>query len=253
MIQGRTGGTMAVQIKKVATIIVSLVLSACTLPGIQVEPSLSPIDQASTIVAGTLQAAGVTTAGAHTTAPPSATAPPATPTTKPSLYINTNGAKCRSGPGPNFQEIAAYNSGTTVDLIARDTAGGYWLVKDPSTGSSCWVQVQDSSPGGSFELLPEITPQAVSASAPGRPSRGNWNYSCDNTSLTMLLGWNPPTGTVNGYRVYRFGTLLTDLPGTTTSYQETIPFTYGSAMNYAVEAYNDAGAGPQVAWDFNCP
>jgi hypothetical protein len=24
-------------------------------------------------------------------------------------------------------------------------------------------------------------------------------------------------------------------------------------MNYAVEAYNDAGAGPQVAWDFNCP
>ena len=183
---------MAVQSKKAAALTVALVLTACTLPGIQVAPSLSPVDQASTIVAATLQAAGVNTSAAHTAAPPSATAPPATPTTKPSLYINTNGAKCRSGPGPNFQEIAAYNSGTTVDLIARDTAGGYWLVKDPGTGSSCWVQVQDSSPGGSFELLPEITPPAVSASAPGRPSRGNWNYSCDNTSSRCSWGGTHP-------------------------------------------------------------
>jgi hypothetical protein len=230
------------------------ILSACTLPGVQVQPSLSPIDQASTIVAGTLEAGGISTSSASTAVvKPSETTAPATPTTKPSLYINTNGARCRSGPGPNFQEIASYNTGTSVDLIAKDTADGYWMVKDPGSGSSCWVQVQDASPGGSYELLPEITPPAVAQSAPGRPSRGNWNYSCDNSTLTMLLGWNPPTGTVNGYRVYRFGTLVTDLPGTTTSYQETVPFTYGSSMNYAVEAYNDAGAGPQVTWDFTCP
>ncbi|MFH1185557.1 MAG: hypothetical protein V1755_11040 [Chloroflexota bacterium] len=244
---------MTGQLKKFAALATILLLTACTLPGIQAQPSLSPIDQASTIVAGTLQAAGVSTSSAASGVTPSVTPAPATPTTKPSLYINTNGARCRSGPGPNFQEIASYNTGTTVDLIAKDTADGYWLVKDPSSGNSCWVQVQDASPGGSFELLPEITPQAVSQSAPGRPSRGNWNYSCDNTSLTMLLGWNAPTGTVNGYRVYRFGTLLTDLPASTTSYQETVPFTYGSNMNYAVEAYNDAGAGQQVIWDFNCP
>lgn len=114
--------------------------------------------------------------------------------------------------------------------------------------------MQDASPGGSFELLPEVTPQAAAVQAvPGRPSRGNWNYSCDNTALTMLLGWNAPSGAVNGYRVYRFGTLLADLPASTTSYQETVPFTYGSDMNYAVEAYNDAGTGQQVLWDFTCP
>ena len=244
---------MTIRIKRLAAFALALLLTGCNMPGIEAKPSLSPIDQASTIVAGTMQASGMSTSSASTTVPASVTPPPATPTTKPTLYINTSGAKCRSGPGPNFQEIASYNTGTTVDLIAKDTAGGYWLVKDPGSGSSCWVQVQDSSPGGSFELLPEITPQAISASAPGRPSRGNWNYSCDNSTLTMLLGWNPPTGTVNGYRVYRFGTLLTDLPGTTTSYQETIPFTYGSGMNYAVEAYNDAGAGQQVTWEFTCP
>lgn len=244
---------MKSRVRGIAVVAMPLLLAACTLPGIQAEPSLSPIDQASTIVAGTLQAAGISTSSASTVAPPSETPPPPTPTTKPSLYINTNGAKCRGGPGPNFQEIASYNTGTTVDLIAKDTADGYWLVKDPSSGNSCWVQVQDASPGGSFELLPEVTPQAVAQTAPGRPSRGNWNYSCDNTTLTMLLGWNEPAGTVNGYRVYRFGTLLSDLPAGTMSYQETIPFTYGSGMNYSVEAYNDAGAGPQVTWEFTCP
>ena len=232
---------------------VGLLLGACNLPGVQIEPSLSPIDQASTIVAGTLKAAGASTSSGPAAVKPSETPPPASPTSKPTLYINTNGARCRSGPGPNFEEIASYNTGTTVDLIAKDSAGGYWLVKDPTSGSSCWVMVQDASPGGSFELLPEITSQPVSQDTPGRPSRGNWNYSCDNTTLTMLLGWNAPTGTVNGYRVYRFGTLLADLPASTTSYQETIPFTYGSDMNYAVEAYNDAGAGQQVVWDFSCP
>jgi hypothetical protein len=241
--------------KKLTASAMLLLLTACTLPGIRAEPSLSPMDQASTIVAGTLQAAGISTAAALSGAQPSETPIPltATPTTKPSLYINTNGAKCRSGPGPDFQEITSFNTGTTVDLIAKDTADGYWMVKDPGSGSSCWVQVQDASPGGSFELLPEVTPQAVAQTVPGRPSRGNWNYSCDNTTLTMLLGWNAPSGTVNGYRVYRFGTLLADLPYSSTSYEETIPFTYGSSMNYAVEAYNNSGAGPQVTWEFTCP
>ena len=240
------------QIRNLAALLAALLLAACTLPGFQAEPSLSPIDQAATIVAGTLQAGGISTSVAGAAQASETPAPP-TATTKPSLYINTNGAKCRGGPGQNFEEITSYSTGTTVDLIAKDTADGYWLVKDPSSGNSCWVQVQDSSPGGSFELLPEVTPQAVSQSAPGRPRRGNWNYSCDNTTLTMLLGWNAPTGTVNGYRVYRFGTLLADLPGSTTSYQETIPFTYGSNMSYAVEAFNAAGAGPQVTWEFTCP
>jgi hypothetical protein len=238
-----------------AALVLSMLLAACTFPVFRPEPSLSPMDMASTIVAGTLQAAGISTSSASGSAHPSETPvpPTATATTKPSLYINTNGAKCRSGPGPNFEELASYSTGTTVDLIAKDSADGYWFVKDPGSGSSCWVQVQDASPGGSFELLPEVTPQAVSQAPPGRPSRGNWNYSCDNTTLTMALGWNAPSGTVNGYRVYRFGTLIADLQSSSMSYKETIPFTYGSGMEYAVEAYNDAGAGPQVSWKLTCP
>ena len=233
----------------------SLTLAACNMPGAQTTPTLSVLDQAGTIVAGTLQAGGISTAGPAGVTPsaPSATAAPATPTTKPTLYINTDAAKCRSGPGNDFKEIASFKAGTTVDMIAKDTTDGYWLVKDPTTGDSCWVFVQDATPSGSFDLLPEITPQPVAVSPPGKPSQGAWNYFCDNTSLTTVLAWTPPQGTVNGYRVYREGTKIADLSATTTTYTEKVDFKYGSSISYAVEAFNDAGAGQQLTWSFKCP
>jgi hypothetical protein len=227
-------------------------LAACNMPGGQSTPTLSVLDQAATIVAGTLRAGGISTAPAValTTSP---TAAPATPTTKPSLFINTEGAKCRSGPGPDFKEVAAYKTGTSVDMIAKDTTDGYWLVKDPTSGDSCWVFVQDATPSGSFDLLPEITPPAIAQKPPGKPGKGSWNYNCDNTSFTAILGWTAPADSVNGYRVYREGAKVADLPAATTTYTETIPFTYGSSTSYGVEAFNDAGAGPQVTWDIHCP
>ena len=227
-------------------------LTACNMPGTQATPTLSVLDQAATIVAGTLRAGGISTAvpAAVTTSP---TRAPVTPTTKPSLYINTDGAKCRSGPGPDFKEIASYVTGTSVDMIAKDTTDGYWLVKDPTSGDSCWVFVQDATPSGSFDTLPEITPPPVAQQPPGKPGKGSWNYSCDNTSLTTILGWSAPSGATNGYRVYRGGTKIADLPASTTTYTETIDFKYGSSMSYGVEAFNEAGAGPQVTWDIHCP
>jgi hypothetical protein len=231
----------------------SLALTACNMPGVQTTPTVSILDQAATIVAGTLQASGISTAGPAVGASPSATAAPATPTTKPTLYINTDGSKCRSGPGTDFKEIASFKTGTSVDMIAKDSTDGYWLVKDPTSGDSCWVFVQDATPSGSFDLLPEITPQPVAVSAPGKPSQGAWNFFCDNTSLTTTLAWSAPQGTVNGYRVYREGTKIADLPATTTTYTEKIDFKYGSQMSYAVEGFNEAGAGPQLSWNFKCP
>jgi hypothetical protein len=235
-----------------AAALAAFALAGCNLPGAQPTPTVSVLDQAATIVAATLGAGGISTA-----APPAATASPtipvtATATIKPTLHINTDGAKCRSGAGPDFKEIASFASGTTVDMIAKDTQDGYWFVKDPTSGSSCWVSVQDATPSGSFDLLPEITPPPVAAQPPGKPGMGSWNYNCDNTSLTTILAWTPASGEVNGYRVYREGTKIADLPASTTTYTETVDFTYGSTMTYAVEAFNEAGAGPQLTWEFKC-
>ncbi len=230
----------------------ALLLAACNLQVNMGGSSDSTVEHAAaTIVAMTMEAHGRTPAGQPLT--PFASPVPATATVKPTVSIHTEGAKCKSGPGEDFKVIATFGVGTSADLIAKDTADGYWLVKDPTTGSSCWILVQDATPAGSFESLPEVTPQPVSQSVPNAPSRGNWNYSCDSTSLSTLLGWNPPAGAVNGYRVYRAGTQIADLGGGTTSYKETIPFNYGSSINYSVEAYNDAGTGPKLTWNFSCP
>jgi len=50
-----------------------------------------------------LKAATVLIALVAVAATASPTLAPATPTTKPSLFINTDAAKCRSGPGPDFR------------------------------------------------------------------------------------------------------------------------------------------------------
>ena len=229
-----------------------LALAACNLPGAQATPTLSVLDQAATIVAGTLQAGGISTAG-----PVGVTASPtlasATPTTKPALFINTDGAKCRSGPGTDYKEIASFKTGTSVEMIAKDTADGYWLVKDPSSGDSCWVFVQDATPSGSFDRLPEITPPPVAQGVPVQPTIFYGNYFCDTTGLTTSLTWNDLADNENGYRVYRDGNRIASLEANSTTYDEKIDFVFGSQVVYAVEAYNEAGASPQKTYSFHCP
>jgi hypothetical protein len=229
-----------------------LVLAACNLPATEATPALSPIEQAGTTIAMTLRAGGLSTSVAAATTT-SASPAAATPTTKPTLVIHVNAAKCRGGPGPDFTEIATYAAGTSVDMIAKDTADGYWLVKDPASGSSCWVQVQDATPGGSFDLLPEITPQASTQGVPASPTIFYANYFCDTTGLTTELVWNDVADNENGYRVYREGVKIADVAANSTTFSEKISFTLGSQVTYAVEAYNEAGASPQRTKSFHCP
>jgi hypothetical protein len=222
-------------------------LAACNLRAVQTDAGPSVQELAATMVAGTMNAQA--SGGAAT---PLAS-PAATATIQPMLFINTNSAKCRSGPGIDFKVIATFPAGANVMMLARDSADGYWIVQDPATDAQCWVQAQDSTPSGSFEALPEMTPQAVSITVPNKPSRGAWNFSCDNTTLTTILAWNAPSGPINGYRIYRQGNQIADVPASQTTYTDKIPFTFGSSMTYAVAAYDDAGLSQQAVWNFHCP
>lgn len=236
-----------------------LILSmiGCNL-GVQ-RPALSPLDAAATIVEMTLRSQGVSTSpGVVTTPSASPSLPPATATTKPTLSINTNDAQCRSGPGPNFKLIASYSSGTIVDMIAKDTADGYWMVKDPGSGSSCWVKAQDATPGGSFDLLPEVTPASTSAAqeVPAKPGSSSsfhyWDFTCGVGSATVILRWLDTADNENGYHVYRSGQLIADLPANSTTYTDTAAPT-GTTLSYSVMAYNDAGESvPLSTPTFSC-
>ena len=239
-------------VRSLRSLILLLTLAACSVPGSQpASQSPSVNDQAATIVAATM----IAVASQPPVTTPFSSPVAATPTsgTKPSLFINIDKAACRSGPGPDFKVIATYPAGTTVDLVGQDSADSYWIVTDPISHDLCWVSVMDATPSGDFQSLPQMTPQPVTMTVPGKPSRGSWNYSCDNTTLTVILGWNVTTGTVNGFRVFRKGSQVADLPASQTTYTENIPFTYGSSIEYTVVAYNDAGTSPEVSWNFHCP
>lgn len=232
---------------RILAVIAILLLAACNLPLAQPTSGPSVNEQAATLVAATLQAAATATAPAVTPFA-SPVAPVATPTTKPTLLINANNSTCNSGPGADFKVIATFPAGTSVDMLGKDTADSYWIVLDPTSHNLCWVQMQDATPSGNYQALPEMTPQASSnPKAPTGPGYVIWTFECSGSQLTVTLTWPDKADNETGYRVYRDGTQIKDLPPNSTSYTDTTTDTSGAVIVYGVAAYNDAGSSPQAS------
>jgi hypothetical protein len=232
--------------------ILVLMISACNI-GIKAPTSQDPLSAASTIVAMTLQAQGLPTSPGPSVATPFASPAAATATTKPTLHINQNNTKCRGGPSTDDKVIATFKNAITVDMIAKDTAAGYWLVKDPASANICWVQAQDATPGGSYSSLPEVTPQATAnTSVPNRPGSLFYNYQCTSITVTTVLTWADNADNEKGYHVYRLGNLIADLAANSTTYTDTANVASGTQLTYSVEAYNDAGPSAQRTITFTC-
>ena len=209
-----------------------------------------PIDvnaAASTLVALTFEAATLSVQ-MH---PPTVT-PAATPTfAPPRLYIN-NEVQCRRGIGPNFKVLVTSPTGTLVDMVGKASAQAAWLVLVPGSSETCWVRAQDSSPGGSFENLPEVTPQPGSGQPPAPPTALNWPFYCSYVDgvlyeISTDLSWTNAAGDANGFRVYRQDALVADLPANVTSYSDKGKVELGTDLTYSVEAYNDAGVSPRLS------
>jgi len=222
-----------------------LFCSACGTTAQTPEP-LTVNEAASTLVALTDQAA---TQSAHLSAP-TISPPSSTPTfSKPLLYINDN-TQCRTGTSSNFQGIAALSRGTTVELIGKDTSQSAWLIQAPNNSGTCWVLAGDGSPSGDYEGLPEVTPQPSAQKLPGMPAFVGWPWFCTYSNgviykATVNLSWIDPAHDANGFRVYRQGTLIEDVPATTTSVIDTIDVVIGTDLPYSIAAYNDAGVSSQ--------
>jgi hypothetical protein len=219
--------------------------SACGTISKTSEP-LTVNDAASTLVALTDQAATLSAHLSTATLPP----PTSTPTfVKPLLYINDN-TQCRTGASSNFQAVAALSAGVTVELIGKDTSQSAWLIKVPNNAGICWVLAGDGSPSGDYESLPEVTPQPSTQKPPGNPAFVGWPWFCTYSNgvmykATVNLSWIDPANDANGFRVYRQGTLIADLPAKTTSIIDTVEVVTGTDLSYGIAAYNDAGISPQ--------
>lgn len=67
-----------------------------------------------------------------------------------------------------------------------------------------------------------------------------------------MLKWSDTADDETGYRVYRFDQLLADLPANSTTYTDNETITPGTALEYSVEAYNDAGPSAKRTVSFTC-
>ncbi len=125
-----------------------------------------------------------------------------------------------------------------------------------SKSQTCWILVQEGSPSGSYTNLPELTPQPSTQKLPAIPGSIVYSFSCTHpnalSTVTTNLSWTDPAGDANGFRVYRSGTQIADLPADSPTFTDTTTVIFATQLSYSVEAYNDAGASPQRTVNFVC-
>ncbi|MBI1792813.1 MAG: SH3 domain-containing protein [Chloroflexi bacterium] len=229
---------------------------ACNI-GAQAPLPLSPRDAAATIVAQTLSAQGLPTSEgliANTATAVFASPAAVTPTFATPMLVVNEAANCRSGPGIDYEIITSASAGVKAEIVGKDTADNYWLIKTPNGNGTCWISGQSATASGSYADLPEVTPEAAKADVPSRPGSLFYNFTCTNggTSVTTNLSWSDTANNENGYRVYRFDTMIADLPANSSAYTDITNITYGSTLTYYIEAYNTAGVSQRRTASFSC-
>lgn len=256
-------------------IAIAIALASCNFPSAQ-EISLTVEQQAATIVAQTLTAVAAEnlvplaspTAGATEQPLASPTASGGTPTLQlsvtPTATTGTPGAtiltvdsntNCREGPGLDFAIVIVLVPGTNYQMIARAADNKYWVVTEIGKPNACWVPAEMSNAFGNVNLLSVTTPAAPTSSVgPIQAPTGLW-WSHDCTSppnIKVNLGWTDRSNNETGFRVYRDGALVVDLPANSTTYTDLFAGSATVLYSYRVSAYNAAGEAMGGTISFSC-
>jgi len=154
------------------TLLLAILLGACTLPGAQEEEE----DVLATWVAATLKAMETSPAfpsstlfqpdnTTNTPLPPSDTPLP-TSTPQNPLVLET--ILCWKGPGNQFEVVSALKKDERVKLIGIASIPGWWIVDNPIYHDPCWAQAEyiKLEPGYSTAALPIYTPPPTPTPTP---------------------------------------------------------------------------------------
>ena len=258
-----------------AALILLFAALSCNMPGGQ--PPLSVDDQAATIIAATLQAGTengadipitanpsrtpASTSTVNTNAPSASAAPSRTitPTFSTPMLTVIEQTNCREGPGQDYEVVFTYLPNAHLVILGRYETENYWLVKsDESSTGSCWLWGEYVEVSGSYWVVPSVTPPPTATqSLPAAPTFQNWDYTCTfngtNTDLNVLLEWSDRSNNETGFRVFRDGGLLVELPAGSISHADTTDVNPGENTTYRVEAYNITGSASTSTISIACP
>ena len=238
-----------------AGLVLVLAVLACNLPNTS-QPTLTVEEQAGTSIAATLTAqpspgvkATVTataagnatvTAGSTATNPAKATITPTYSTPILTVLQQTN---CREGPGQDYDVVFTYLAKVKLEIIGRYDPTNFWLVKSPDSKSgTCWMWGEYTEASGSYWVVPTVMPPATATVPPPlAPANRKWNYTCGAGNATFSLTWEDRATTETGYRIFRDGEQVADLPANSTAFTETIPLEDGKSATYYLQVYGPSG------------
>jgi len=255
---------------------------ACTF-AVQAPATQPSMERAITEMAGTLQAQQTQLAGGGLLAPspiaPPSETPPSEippPSMTPSITLTptsiltatlsvpmvsvSEDTNCRSGPGIIYDYLGALTKGEKAEVVGKNTANNYWVIKNPDYAGTCWLWGQYATVEGDANRIPEwLVPSTPTPSIPAAPSGLSGTRVCKTILLPaphvemvkVTLTWTDQANNEEGYNIYRDGTLVATLGPNEVTYIEN-PTGIPSAT-YAVEAFNTAGASARKKITLSCP
>jgi hypothetical protein len=240
-----------------AGLVLVLAILACNIPGTGASQTLTVEQQAGTAIAATLTAqpgddGGATASVTATSITPtimagstatSAAKPTTTPTYSTPMLTVLQQTNCREGPGQDYEVIFTYLAKVKLEIIGRYEPTNFWLVKSPESKSgTCWLWGEYTEASGSYWVVPTVTPPATATLPPPQaPSITKWDFSCSGGNVTFNLEWEDRATNETGYRVFRDGESVAELPANSTSWTETSPLENGKSVAYYLQVYGPSG------------
>jgi hypothetical protein len=228
---------------------------------------LSVDDQAATIIAATLTAqaanggdipitatASVTPTSITGATSTSAVTPTITPTYSTPMLTVLEQTNCREGPGQEYRVIFTYLATVKLEIVGRYEPNNFWLVKAPeSRAGTCWLWGEYVELTGSYWVVPTLTPPPTETTAPPQaPSIQKWDFSCSGGTMTFNLQWEDRATNETGYRIFRDGEAIAELPANSTSWTESIPLESGESVAYYLQVYGPSGTANTSIMRLSC-
>ena len=177
-----------------------------------------------------------------------------TPTYSVPMLTIREPTNCRAGPGQDYEILFTYLAGKEMEIVGRYDPDNYWLVKavESPTGT-CWLWGEYVEVTGSYGAVPSVTPPATLTSAPPQaPSIVEWEFSCTGATMTFNVSWEDKANNETGYRVFRNGEAIAELPANSSSYTDTMTPTGNENVDYYLQVYSPFGSANSSIMRMNC-
>jgi uncharacterized protein YraI len=161
---------------------------------------------------------------------------------------------CRTGPGEQYSVVVTYLTGKKLEIAGRYDPGNFWLVKsNESPTGTCWIWGEYADATGSYWTVPSVTPPPTATSAPPRaPSIEKWEFFCSSGTLTFTVNWTDNATNEAGYRIFRNGEGVVELPANTITYTDTYALPADQSVEYYIQVFGPSGTANSSVMRMRC-